>query len=47
MSNKPEIPGGKGTYASEGNYIPLVKDAPAGLLTVVDLPLPRFWTPTA
>ncbi|NLE21739.1 MAG: Gfo/Idh/MocA family oxidoreductase [Actinobacteria bacterium] len=46
MGNKPEIPGGKGTYASTGNYIPLVKDAPAGMLTVVDMPLPRFWTPT-
>ena len=47
MANTPEIPGGKGTYASTGNYIPLMKDAPAGMLTVVDLPLPRFWTPTA
>jgi len=47
MVNSPEIPGGKGTYASTGNYIPLMKDAPAGMLTVVDLPLPRFWTPSA
>jgi len=47
MSNKPEIPGGKGTYASTGNYIPLMTDAPAGMLTVVDMPLPRFWTPSA
>ena len=47
MVNSPEIPGGKGTYASTGNYIPLMKDAPAGMLTVVDMPLPRFWTPTA
>ena len=46
MANKPEIPGGKGTYASTGNYIPLMQDAPAGMLTVVDMPLPRFWTPT-
>jgi 4-hydroxy-tetrahydrodipicolinate reductase len=46
MANKPEIPGGKGTYASTGNYIPFMKDAPAGLLTVVDMPLPRFWTPS-
>jgi hypothetical protein len=46
MSNKPEIPGGKGTYASTGNYIPLMKDAPAGMLTVVDMPLPRYWTPS-
>lgn len=47
MANTPEIPGGKGTYASSGNYIPLMKAAPAGMLTVVDLPIPRFWTPTA
>jgi 4-hydroxy-tetrahydrodipicolinate reductase len=47
MANRPEIPGGKGTYASTGNYIPLMKDAPAGMQTVVDMPLPRFWTPTA
>jgi 2,4-diaminopentanoate dehydrogenase len=47
MANAPEIPGGKGTYASTGNYIPLILDAPAGMLTVVDMPLPRFWAPTA
>ena len=47
MVNAPEIPGGKGTYASTGNYIPLILDAPAGMLTVVDMPLPRFWAPTA
>lgn len=46
MANSPEIPGGKGTYASTGNYIPLIADAPAGMLTVVDMPLPRFWAPT-
>jgi hypothetical protein len=46
MATSPEIPGGKGTYASTGNYIPLIVDAPAGMLTVVDLPLPRFWAPT-
>ncbi len=46
MVNSPEIPGGKGTYASTGNYIPLMKDAKPGMLTVVDMPLPRFWTPT-
>lgn len=46
MANKPEIPGGKGTYASTGNYIPLIIDAPAGILTVADLPIPRFWAPT-
>ena len=47
MSNRPEIPGGKGTYASAGNYIRFMNDAPAGMLTVVDMPLPRFWTPSA
>ncbi len=46
MVNSPEIPGGKGTYASTGNYIPLMQDARPGMLTVVDMPLPRFWTPT-
>jgi 4-hydroxy-tetrahydrodipicolinate reductase len=46
MSTSPEIPGGKGTYASTGNYIPLIVDAPAGIVTVVDLPLPRFLAPT-
>ncbi len=46
MVNSPEIPGGKGTYASTGNYIPMLVDAPAGLLTVVDMPIPRFWAPT-
>ena len=47
MANTPEIPGGKGTYASTGNYIPLVLAAPPGMKTVIDLPLPRFWAPTA
>ena len=46
MATSPEVPGGKGTYASTGNYIPLIKRAPAGMLTVVDMPLPRFWAPT-
>jgi len=46
MANQPEMPGGKGTYASTGNYIPLIGAAPAGMLTVVDMPLPRFWAPT-
>ena len=46
MSNVPEIPGGKGTYASTGNYIPLMLQAPAGILTVTDLPIPRYWSPT-
>lgn len=47
MRNTPEVPGGKGTYASVGNYLPLIGRAPAGLLTVVDMPLPRFWAPSA
>lgn len=46
MVNSPEIPGGKGTYASTGNYIPMLVDAPPGILTVVDMPIPRFWAPT-
>jgi 4-hydroxy-tetrahydrodipicolinate reductase len=46
MANVPEVPGGKGTYASMGNYIPLIVDAPPGILTVTDLPVPRFWAPT-
>lgn len=46
MVNSPEIPGGKGTYASTGNYIPLIGAAPPGIVTVVDMPLPRFWSPT-
>ncbi|MCE5190975.1 MAG: Gfo/Idh/MocA family oxidoreductase [Actinomycetia bacterium] len=46
MVNAPEIPGGKGTYASTGNYIPLIGAAPPGIVTVVDMPLPRFWAPT-
>ena len=46
MANQPEMPGGKGTYASTGNYIPLIGAAAAGMLTVVDMPLPRFWAPT-
>lgn len=46
MANAPEIPGGKGTYASTGNYIPLVVGAEAGIQTVVDLPLPRFMAPS-
>lgn len=47
MANTPEIPGGKGTYASAGNYIPLMQNAPSGMKTVIDLPLPRFWAPVA
>jgi len=47
MSNVPEVPGGKGTYASTGNYIPLICSAPSGVLTVVDMPLPRYRAPGA
>ncbi len=47
MVNAPEIPGGKGTYASVGNYLPLIGAAPAGLVTVADMPLPRHWSITA
>lgn len=47
LSNVPEVPGGKGTYASVGNYIPLIGGAAAGIVTVVDMPLPRFASPTA
>ena len=46
MATSPEIPGGIGTYASTGNYIPLIVPAAPGMLTVVDLPLPRFWAPS-
>jgi 2,4-diaminopentanoate dehydrogenase len=46
MVNAPEIPGGKGTYASTGNYIPVIGAARPGMLTVVDMPLPRFWSPS-
>ena len=45
MANQPEIPGGKGTYASVGNYIPLIGAAEPGIVTVADMPLPRFWSP--
>jgi len=46
VAQTPEIPGGKGTYATTGNYIRLIGDAPAGIQTVVDMPLPRYWAPT-
>jgi len=46
LANTPEIPGGKGTYASIGNYLPLIGSARPGIVTVVDMPLPRFWSPT-
>ena len=46
LANQPEIPGGKGTYASVGNYIPLIGAAKSGIVTVLDMPLPRFSSPT-
>ena len=47
LAIQPEIPGGKGTYASIGNYVPLIGAARPGLLTVIDMPLPRFSSPSA
>jgi 4-hydroxy-tetrahydrodipicolinate reductase len=47
LSIQPEIPGGKGTYASVGNYIPLIGAAAPGIVTVIDMPLPRHWSPSA
>ncbi|HOB31209.1 MAG TPA: 2,4-diaminopentanoate dehydrogenase [Bacillota bacterium] len=41
---EPEIPGGTGTMAIAVNMIPLVMSAPSGLLTMADLPVPR-WLP--
>jgi hypothetical protein len=46
MQNCPELPGGKGTIASTGNYIPLIGPAAAGMLTVIDMPLPRAFGPS-
>ncbi|MCR4399109.1 MAG: 2,4-diaminopentanoate dehydrogenase [Firmicutes bacterium] len=43
LSIKPEIPGGVGTIAVAVNMIPRVLEAPPGLVTVLDLVLPRFW----
>jgi 4-hydroxy-tetrahydrodipicolinate reductase len=47
MQNRPELPGGVGTIATAGNYIPLIGAARAGLLTVLDMPLPRPLLPDA
>ncbi|MEW6524840.1 MAG: 2,4-diaminopentanoate dehydrogenase [Bacillota bacterium] len=41
MAIKPEIPGGLGTIATAVNMVPLVVAAQPGLLTMVDLPVPR------
>ena len=42
LSIKPEIPGGKGTIAVTTNSIPAIVEAEPGLLTMIDLPLPRM-----
>lgn len=41
LTIKPEIPGGIGTIAMAVNLIPLVLQAPPGLKTMTDLPVPR------
>lgn len=41
LAVRPEIPGGAGTIAIAVNMIPAVVRAPAGLLTMADLPVPR------
>jgi 4-hydroxy-tetrahydrodipicolinate reductase len=38
---KPEIPGGIGTIAMVVNAVPLLAEARPGLLTMLDLPVPR------
>lgn len=40
--NKPEIAGGVATISIAVNMIPLIYDAKPGLLTMKDLPIPRF-----
>lgn len=40
LAGSPEIPGGKGTIALAVNMIPHVLNAPPGLHTMVDLPVP-------
>lgn len=42
LNIKPEIPGGKGTQAIAVNMIPAVIEAESGLLSMKDLPLPKF-----
>ncbi|MCL2862333.1 MAG: 2,4-diaminopentanoate dehydrogenase [Firmicutes bacterium] len=41
LSITPEIPGGIGTIAMSVNMIPHVLNAPAGVVTMLDLPVPR------
>lgn len=43
MSMKPEVPGGLGTINVAVNMIPHVFAARAGLLSMVDLPIPHCW----
>ena len=40
LSGSPEIPGGQGTVALAVNTIPRIIDAPPGLHTMADLPVP-------
>ena len=41
MVNSPEIEGGLGTIAMCANMIPQVINADPGLVTMIDLPIPR------
>ena len=41
MAIQPEIPGGLGTIALACNMVPAVLAAPAGLVTMAELPIPR------
>ncbi len=43
LAIEPEIPGGIGTMSIAVNMIPLVMNAPFGLVTMVDLPIPRLF----
>ena len=40
FSGSPEIPGGVGTVALSVNMIPKVVNAPPGLMTMADMPVP-------
>ncbi len=42
MAIQPEIPGGLGTIALTCNMLPAVMAAASGLVTMADLPIPRF-----
>lgn len=41
LVNSPEVEGGIGTYAMIVNMIPKIINAPAGLMTMLDLPIPH------